>query len=132
MRDLSKQEFSDRIAESAFVLYTDEIAGFGTMPLEAMACGTHVIGWTPLGSEEYINHEQSGYWAVNGNVFHLVEMIALALDQYFASVLDRKEIQDRYETILERYTKDKEKESILQIYNEYKNERIAELHLIKQ
>jgi len=48
------------IVLNSLVLYTDEIAGFGTLPLEAMASGTHVVGWTPLGGKEYIN-EKNGF-----------------------------------------------------------------------
>ena len=86
-QNLSKQEYAERLSECAFVLYTDEIAGFGTLPLEAMATGTHVVGWTPLGSKEYINNN-NGYWATNGDIFRLAELMGLAMDNYLSGGLD--------------------------------------------
>jgi len=115
---------------SAFALYTDEVAGFGTLPLEAMACGTHVIGWTPFGSKEYVN-ENNGFWAVNGDVFQLAELIGMALDRYFSGALDAQEVAEEYEKTLSEYTVTKEVESVLNIYKEIKNERIEELKNIK-
>jgi hypothetical protein len=130
LQGLSKEQFSEQLKTSALALYTDEIAGFGTLPLEAMACGTHVVGWTPFGSQEYIN-EHNGFWAVNGDVFQLAELIGEALNRYFAGMLDSKEVSDQYEKTLSEYTEEKEKESILKIYKEINDERIKELRDIK-
>ena len=130
LQGLSKEEFATQLKTSAFALYTDEIAGFGTLPLEAMACGTHVIGWTPFGSKEYIN-ENNGFWAVNGDIFQLAELIGFALDRYFAGTLDKPEVKQAYEQTLSAYTVENETESILNIYKQYKDERIEELKAIK-
>ncbi len=130
LQGLSKEEFAKQLKSSSIAVYSDEIAGFGTLPLEAMACGTHVVGWTPFGSKEYINQE-NGFWAVNGDVFQLAELIGYALDRYFSGTLDKPEIQQKYETTLSDYTKEKEVESVLNIYNTLTNERIEELKNIK-
>lgn len=131
LKGLSKEDFANRLAESSLALYTDEIAGFGTMPLEAMACGTHVVGWTPLGGKEYMN-SVNGFWAHNGEIFQLAELLGVAVDRYLTGLLDEPEVMLEYDKTLERYTEEKETESILKIYNEYKNERIAELQQLKQ
>lgn len=131
LQNLSKKEYAERIGESAFVLYTDEIAGFGTLPLEAMASGTHVIGWTPLGSKEYIN-ENNGYWCTNGDIFRLAEMIGLALDAYFSGSIDDLNMQNVYDNLLQNYTKENEKETILNLQKEYENERITEFTKFKK
>jgi glycosyltransferase involved in cell wall biosynthesis len=130
LQGLSKEQFAQQLKESAITLYTDEVAGFGTLPLEAMASGTHVVGWTPFGSKEYVN-EKNGFWAVNGDVFQLAELIGMALDRYFSGVLDSEEIQKEYEKTLSEYTKEKEVESVLNIYNTIKNERIEEFRNLK-
>jgi glycosyltransferase involved in cell wall biosynthesis len=131
LQNLSKKEYAERIGESAFVLYTDEIAGFGTLPLEAMASGTHVIGWTPLGSKEYIN-ENNGYWCTNGDIFRLAEMIGLALDAYLSGSIDDLNMQNVYDNLLQNYTKENEKETILNLQKEYENERITEFTKFKK
>lgn len=130
LKDLSKEDFADRLAECALALYTDEIAGFGTMPLEAMACGTHVVGWIPLGSQEYIQ-ATNGFWAHNGDIFEIVDLLAMAVERYLNSLLDNKDVEEEYEKTLERYTPENEKQSIINIYNTYKNERISELQQLK-
>jgi glycosyltransferase involved in cell wall biosynthesis len=131
LKGLSKEEFANRLAESSMALYTDEIAGFGTMPLEAMACNTHVVGWTPLGGKEYMNGT-NGFWAHNGEIFQLAELLGIAAERLLTGMLDEPAVIEEYNKTLERYTPEKEKESILQIYKEYKNERIEELKKLKQ
>lgn len=131
LSNLNKEEFSKRLSESAFVLYTDEIAGFGTLPLEAMATGTHVIGWTPQGSKEYQNKE-NGFWAINGDIFQLADLIGQALERWILGMLDNPEIQKTYEDTLSKYTVEAEKEAIINLYNEYKNDRIKEFTTIKE
>lgn len=131
LKGLSKEDFANRLSESGMVLYTDEIAGFGTLPLEAMACNTHVIGWTPLGGKEYMN-ATNGYWAHNGEIFQLAELLGVAVERYLTGMLDKPQVQEEYEKTLEKYTPENEQQSILNIYTEYKNERIEELTQLKQ
>lgn len=126
LNDLSKEEYAERLRTSALVLYTDEIAGFGTMPLEAMACGTHVVGWTPFGGKEYIS-DRNGFWANNGDVFQLSELLGIAIDKWLNGELDSPAIQEEYEKILSNYTQEEEKNSVIKTYKEYVNERINEI-----
>ena len=128
---LSKTEFAERLAECAFVLNTDDIAGFGTMPLEAMASGTHVVGWNAFGGKEYVN-EDNGFWTVNGDIFQTAEILGVAIDKWLNGELDAPEIQESYEKTLKRYTVEGEKEEFLKIINTYKNERINELEGLKK
>ena len=123
---LSREEYAERLKSCAMILYTDDIAGFGTAPLEAMACGTHVVGWAPYGGKEYIN-TQNGFWANNGDVFGLSEYLGIAINKYLDGELDNSDVQKSYDKTLERYTAKKEKESVIKIYKEYINERIDEI-----
>lgn len=131
LKGLSKEEFAERLGSSSICLYTDEIAGFGTMPLEAMAMGTHVVGWTPLGGKEYMNAD-NGFWAANGDVFQLAELLGIAVEKMVTGQLDSEDIQKQYEITLSKYTEETEKNSIVKTFNEYKNERIQELQTLKQ
>lgn len=131
LRGLSKEDFAEQLSNAAFALYTDEIAGFGTLPLEAMACGTHVIGWTPLGGKEYMN-EKNGFWTTNGDIFKLAELIGYAVDKYVTSQLDTEVVEQSYEQTLTNFTPEKEAETLINNINQYKNERISELQSIKK
>jgi glycosyltransferase involved in cell wall biosynthesis len=128
---LSREEFAERLRNCAFVLYTDDIAGFGTLPLEAMACGTHVIGWAAYGSKEYVRTD-NGFWSNPGDVFTMVEQISIALERWLSGDMDIKPIQEGYETILSNYTVEGEFKRIVEIFEEYKNERINELERAKK
>lgn len=127
---MDREQFAERLASCAFVLYTDDIAGFGTLPLEAMASGTHVVGWASFGGKEYMNTD-NGFWTNNGDIFQTAEILGIAIDKWLAGELDVPEVQESYEKTLEPYTTKNESEGILNIINEYKNERINELEGIK-
>lgn len=131
LKNLSKEEFAERLGTSSLCLYTDEIAGFGTMPLESMACGTHVVGWTPLGGKEYMTAD-NGFWASNGDIFQLAELLGIAVEKLLIGQLDSDEVQKQYDITLSKYTKETEINTLLKNINEYKNERIQELQQLKQ
>lgn len=128
---LSRKDFAERVASCAFVLYTDDVAGFGTLPLEAMASGTHVVGWNSYGGKEYVAPD-NGFWTVNGDILQTAEMLGVAIDKWLNGEMDTNEIQESYEKTLERYTENGEKEALLNIINQYKNERINELEGLKK
>jgi glycosyltransferase involved in cell wall biosynthesis len=128
---MDREQFAERLASCAFYLYTDDIAGFGTAPLEAMACGTHTIGWASFGGKEYMNHE-NGFWCNNGDIFQTAEVLGIAIDKWLAGEMDTPEIQERYEETLSNYTVEGEKQNIINLLNEYKDERIKELESLKQ
>jgi len=131
LKGLSKEDYAERLGAASICLYTDEIAGFGTMPLEAMAMGTHVVGWTPLGGKEYMK-SNNGFWANNGDIFQLAELLGFAVEKWLTGKLDAEVVQKEYEETLTRYAPEKEVESFNNIINQYKNERIAELSQLKR
>lgn len=130
LADMTREEFADRLSSSAFALYTDDIAGFGTLPLEAMACGTHVVGWASFGGKEYMN-ESNGFWTNNGDIFQTAELLGVAVDKWLNGELDSPTVQEAYEETLSHYTLEGEKSQFLNVINEYKKERINELEGIK-
>jgi len=127
---LKREEFAERLSEFAFCMYTDEIAGFGTLPLESMASGTHVVGWFPFGSKEYVK-DNNGFWAHNGEIFQMVELLGVALEKWLSGEMDVPQIQSDYEDLLKNYTVNGEKERIFEIIKEYKTERTHELEAAK-
>lgn len=130
LANMSREEFAERLSSSAFALYTDDIAGFGTLPLEAMACGTHVVGWASFGGKEYMN-ENNGFWTNNGDIFQTAEVLGVAMDKWLNGELDNPTVQETYEETLSHYTVEGERSQFLNIINEYKKERINELEGIK-
>ncbi|MDG1950925.1 MAG: glycosyltransferase [bacterium] len=129
---MSRDEFAERLRDCAFVLYTDEIAGFGTLPLEAMACGTHVVGYDAPGGREYATAD-NGFWGRNGDVFELAELLGIAAEKWVSGEIDLTEgLQESYEKTLENYTVEGEANRVLEIIEEYKKERIDEFSKAKK
>lgn len=131
LEGMDREQFAERLASCAFYLYTDDIAGFGTAPLEAMACGTHTVGWAAFGGKEYMNNE-NGFWCNNGDIFQTAEIMGIAIDKWLNGDMDNGVIQDKYEETLSKYTTEGERENVLKLLNEYKDERIKELESLKQ
>ena len=131
LEGLDREEFAEKLSNCAFYLYTDDIAGFGTAPLEAMACGTHTVGWAAFGGKEYMN-EENGFWCNNGDIFVAAEILGIAIDKWLNGDMDAEDIQSKYEDTLSKYTTEGEKENILNLLNEYKDERIKELESLKK
>lgn len=131
LEGMDREQFAERLSTCAFYLYTDDIAGFGTAPLEAMACGTHTIGWASFGGKEYMNNE-NGFWCNNGDIFQTAEILGIAIDKWLNGDMDTDQLQEEYEKTLSKYTTEKEKENIINLLNEYKDERIKELESFKK
>ena len=131
LEGMDREQFAERLGSCAFYLHTDDIAGFGTAPLEAMASGTHTVGWASFGGKEYMTNE-NGFWCNNGDIFQTAEILGIAIDKWLNGDMDNGEIQNKYEETLSKYTVEGEKENILNLLNQYKNERIKELESLKQ
>ena len=84
LRGYSRLDFANILSKSSICLYTDEVAGFGTLPLEAMACNTHVVGFKNIGNKEYVN-DSNGFWVANGDYIELGKKLTLAVDILFES-----------------------------------------------
>jgi hypothetical protein len=118
LKGMSKHQFANELVNCAFCLYTDEIAGFGTLPLEAMACNTHVVGFSNIGNKEYVR-ENNGFWCQNGDYHtltdNIIEQLNRFLDGYEYNSLCLHEINTA-----SHYNEPQEKERILDIFETFK------------
>jgi glycosyltransferase involved in cell wall biosynthesis len=118
LKGMTKHQFASELGDCAFCLYTDEIAGFGTLPLEAMACNTHVVGFSNIGNKEYVR-ESNGFWCQNGDYHTLTDNIITELnrflDGYEYDGLCLHEINTSSE-----YNEEQEKNRILDIFETFK------------
>ena len=73
MRGLSQEEFVTNLQESFVSVWVDDISGFGTFPLESMACGTPVVGKVPNMKPEWMT-DTNGVWSYEIN--NMVDIIA--------------------------------------------------------
>lgn len=120
LKGYSREEFAKILGKSSICLYTDEIAGFGTLPLEAMACNTHVVGFWNMGNEEYIN-DDNGFWVDNGDYIQLGKELARVVDMLFENKLSSKLLFNEKQTSL-KYNQKNETIEVLKIFKKLLNE----------
>lgn len=75
LRGLPRESFAEILRESCLAVWVDDVAGFGTFPLEAMESNVPVIGKIPnlipewmedkTGPTEQINLKDNGVWTNN-------------------------------------------------------------------
>ena len=118
LKGMSKQQFASELANCAFCLYTDEIAGFGTLPLEAMACNTHVVGFSNIGNKEYVR-DSNGFWCQNGDYHTLVDNLSLQLNIFLTGYGYNDLCLNEINTA-SQYNEAQEKERILDIFETFK------------
>jgi hypothetical protein len=119
LRGYDKPTFSKLLSESAFTLYTDEIACIATLPLESMAANTHVIGWD-MGVKDYAVDNENMFMVTNGDCLALAKKLKEVVEKYFNDELDETKLFSNYEKTLSLYTEEQEKNRILEIFETFK------------
>ncbi len=66
MRGLNQDEFSNFLKDSFVSVWVDDISGFGTFPIESMACRTPVIGKVPNMKPDWML-DNNGVWTYEVN-----------------------------------------------------------------
>jgi len=73
MRGIKQDDFAKFLKESYVSVWVDLESGFGTYPLESMACGTPVIGKVPSLKPEWMD-ENNGVWTYEFN--DIIDVVA--------------------------------------------------------
>jgi len=123
MRGMTKDVFSEALKESCVSIWVDDIAGFGTFPIESMACGTPVIGKLPNLSNGWIT-EKNGIWVDN------TVIIPELLSQYLQSWLEDavpSDIFSEMDTTVDDYSETIMKSSVESVYGELFGNREKEI-----
>ena len=90
LRGLSRQNFATELSKSCVAVWIDDVAGFGTFPLEAIECNTPVIGKIPNLIPEWmeatddkgvVSIKNNGVWT--NTPINIPELIATYLKVWF-------------------------------------------------
>lgn len=79
LQNMSETRVAEELSRSAVFLSLSFREGFGIPPLEAMAAGCLVAGFTGGGGDSYATPE-NGLWAEDGDLEGCVDQVARALD----------------------------------------------------
>jgi glycosyltransferase involved in cell wall biosynthesis len=117
IKGASEADTARMLGESAVFLSLSRLEGFGLTPLEAMAAGCVVAGFTGIGGREYAD-DDNGFWANEDDFPACLAALKAATDLSESS--DTNAMQ-RYrqsaERVLARYTPETFRRSILEIWN---------------
>ncbi len=137
LRGLSRKDFARGLSESCLAVWVDDVAGFGTFPLEAMESNVPMIGKIPNmipewmqedakqeGENTVINIKNNGVWTTD--FLNIPELIAT----YMKVWLEDKVPQDLLEGIENskgQYTEESQKTEIQSTYETLFSNRKAEI-----
>lgn len=136
LRGLPREQFATELGKSCLAVWIDDGAGFGTFPLEAMECGTPVIGKIPNLVPEWMETrdennnpmiKNNGIWT--NTPVNIPELIATYLKVWFEDSIPIELIENIKQST-GSYTQAAQKNKIAEIYGQLVEERIAELNHI--
>lgn len=117
LRGMNREEFSQALQEAAITVWVDDITNFGYTPLEAMKCGSIVVGRVPdVAPEWMIEMNDNSELLVNAGIW--VDSFA-SLPNVLASVIRTwtmdeipSQIQENADKILLNFTQGKQLQDI--------------------
>lgn len=136
MRNLPREDFANQLSEACLSVWVDDIAGFGTFPVESMECGTPVIGKIPNMIPEWMEDKtENGVIYVKSNgvwtntTINIPELIATYLKMYLENATP-KELLDEMDKSCGKYTRVKQAESVKEVFGGIVENRIHEINKI--
>ena len=135
LRGLPKEQFAKTLGESCLAVWVDDVAGFGTFPVEAIECETPVIGKIPNivpewmkvqddGDGSEITLKDNGIWT--NNVLSIPSLISKFMQTWVEDSVSEVLIKG-IEDSKGQYTTEKQEKIIKDVYGTYVLERRTEL-----
>ena len=134
LRGLSRKTFAEELSKSCLAVWIDDQAGFGTFPVEAMECGTPVIGKIPNMIPEWMETtDEQGNLVVKNNgiwtntTLNIPELIATYIKVWLEDSIPTDLIEGIKDST-GKYTSEKQKEVLANVYAQLVDERKEELN----
>jgi hypothetical protein len=136
LRGLPRKQFAEELAKSCLAIWVDDSAGFGTFPIEAMECGTPVIGKIPNMIPEWLEGiDKNGDTVIKNNgiwtntTLNIPELIATFMKVYFEDAIPT-DLTDSMKESTGKYTPEIQKEILSNVYGALVDERKEEFNNI--
>lgn len=130
LRGLDRNTFADELGKSCLAVWVDDVAGFGTFPLEAIECNTPIIGKAPNTIPEWMEeYDENGSQVILNNgvwtntINNIPELIATYLKLWLEDNVPT-DLLEAMEKTKGLYSTDKQKSKIEEIYSELVTNRI--------
>lgn len=136
MRGLSREQFATELGKCCLAVWVDDVAGFGTFPLEAMQCKTPVIGKMPNLIPEWMeSKDDQGNLSIKANgvwtntTINIPELIATYLKFWLEDSVPT-ELLSNMEESRDKYTPERQASEIEKVYFGIIENRKAEISSI--
>lgn len=132
LRGMPRHVFADELSKSCLAVWVDDLAGFGTFPLECMQTDTPVIGKMPNMIPEWLEEKDSkgnlviknnGIWT--NTTLNIPELISKYLKLWLEDSVPSELIKS-IESSKNMYTTEKQEEKIKEVYDLLVENRISE------
>lgn len=135
LRGLSREKFAAQLSECCLAVWIDDVAGFGTFPVEAIECNTPVIGKMPNMIPEWMEkvNENGGAEIRNNGVWtnttlNITELIATYLKVWLEDSVPT-ELTEGIKASQGLYTSEKQKTELETVYSTLFENRTNELKI---
>ena len=126
MRGLSEIEFAETLKDCFLSVWIDDASGFGTFPLESMACGVPVLGKMPDLQPEWVT-EDNGIWITDKTL--MSDFVADFVQNWLEDNI-KPELYVEMKKTAENYKNKKEfDDNVVSLFQGYLNTRCESLEL---
>ena len=139
LRGIPKKSFAKALGESCLSIWVDEIAGFGTFPIESMECDTPVIGVIPKLIPEWLEGEvsENGQMSIRNNGVWTNSTLSIPdlIGQFLKVWLEDSVPEELTNSISDskgQYTEEKQKEKIAGVYGQLIENRKQEINALSE
>lgn len=136
MRGLPRDYFANFLSECCLSVWIDDMASFGTFPIESMKCGTPIIAKIPEVVPEWMEKEndenqimlaETGIWT---NSKHKIpDLIATYIKLWFEDNIPQ-ELYDNMTEFDDKFTSEKFENDMVNTFKSIVSNRIAELQVM--
>ena len=136
LRGLSKAQFADELSKCCLAIWVDDVAGFGTFPLEAIECDTPVIGKIPNTVPEWMEELDSdgnpiikynGLWT--NSTLNIPELISTYMKVWLEDSIPQELLDGMNET-KGVYSEENQVKKIEEVYGSLVQSRVDEFENI--
>jgi hypothetical protein len=137
MSGMPREDFAEVLGESFLSIWIDDLAGFGTFPIESIKCNTPVLGKIPRMVPEYMGEitengdlslYNNGIWTYNIN--SIPDVVATMVNLYLEDNMPENILNGMGE-YKDKYTIEEMTNSIKEVYGNIFADRIEQLTKIK-
>lgn len=116
LRGLSEKDFAKSLKECFLSIWIDDKSGFGTFPLESMACGVPTIGKIPDLQPEWIT-EDNGIWVTD--VTLMSDFIADFIQNWLEDGIKPELYDHMKETVVKYQNKQEFETSVVNLFGTF-------------